>query len=1004
MDRGRVARDEAPAPAARALARRLGRQAVLETRNGAVRALARLDGFVTGPSGEDAAAVALGYVRAHRDVFGELGGLRLVRRYTSRDGVTHLQWVQTVRGVPVLGAELRANVTRDGRLVNILGGPRADLRAGTVTPRLDAAAALAAARGAVGGSRALIPRGATRPGPERATRFAGGEDARLVLFALPDRVTVAWQLTVRGEELYDGAEAVRFVRVTLEAGCGLAELQVYATKNLRPSAAFDWSPEDPVTDEPVTFTAAASQDFDGKIVRYEWDLDGNGSFETDTGAVPTVSHVYGAPGTVKVNLRVTDDKRDTDDTGWQSVDVQGGAEIVDLGDLPGRPFVHPGDVNRLREVVGDAETAPGGNVVSPRAFRFAGEAPAELPGPGGKSVAFSLNTAGQAVGWWDPPDPDLDYRAVLWSGGSAIELGTLGGDNSIARGINAAGQIVGQAEVKAGVWHAFSRVAGVMGDLGTLDPSDNEADSVAYDANAAGQVVGWSDTGFGWAEPFLYTDGEMRSLGGLGGGDGAARDIDTAGRVVGYSRDKSGVYHAFLYRDGRMIALERLLPKDSGWTALTAANGINDAGQIVGYGIDAEGQERGFLLDLEGCEICVDKLAIEQRDVKSGAWKKLTRADIVVDGNRLRITATIANHGTESQAMNVRFTDVETGQELPGSRQGEALNPGQSKDVVYEWDTDGAAWHAGRPVTVRPVRVRLDVGRTVFDARTRVVQVQPRPVVAVHGLNATADTWSRYRDILRAAHRNWLFLAVGDGIATSEAMDTGSLSAPFAVPNTIQENAEIVGRYVQAVREIYNAPQVDLLGHSMGGLIARQYVDSIVSSPASVHSLVMLGTPNEGSSCADLFPLPETYELRRDSVALFNGRVTNRHGVPMSVVAGDPLDYTCAEPAQGDGVVSVASARHDFADFGTLPILHTEMTGSQQLFDYWVKPHLVPGLTAPGPAPRRAAAAAAAAGRAASASSSAFRTSAWASANLSCERRYARSRAGAGRPASSAVR
>lgn len=32
----------------------------------------------------------------------------------------------------------------------------------------------------------------------------------------------------------------------------------------------------------VYFSAFRSRDLDGQIVRYEWDLDGNGSFETDT--------------------------------------------------------------------------------------------------------------------------------------------------------------------------------------------------------------------------------------------------------------------------------------------------------------------------------------------------------------------------------------------------------------------------------------------------------------------------------------------------------------------------------------------------------------------------------------------------------------------------------------------------------------------------------------------------------------------------------------------------
>ena len=33
----------------------------------------------------------------------------------------------------------------------------------------------------------------------------------------------------------------------------------------------------------MTFDASASADPDGTIAKYEWDLDGNGTYETDTG-------------------------------------------------------------------------------------------------------------------------------------------------------------------------------------------------------------------------------------------------------------------------------------------------------------------------------------------------------------------------------------------------------------------------------------------------------------------------------------------------------------------------------------------------------------------------------------------------------------------------------------------------------------------------------------------------------------------------------------------------
>ena len=58
----------------------------------------------------------------------------------------------------------------------------------------------------------------------------------------------------------------------------------------------------------VTFDASGSTDPDGTIVKYEWDLDGNGSYETNTGATPTAdADLRDAKAKYTVGLRVTDD-------------------------------------------------------------------------------------------------------------------------------------------------------------------------------------------------------------------------------------------------------------------------------------------------------------------------------------------------------------------------------------------------------------------------------------------------------------------------------------------------------------------------------------------------------------------------------------------------------------------------------------------------------------------------------------------------------------------------
>jgi hypothetical protein len=55
----------------------------------------------------------------------------------------------------------------------------------------------------------------------------------------------------------------------------------------------------------VNFDASGSTD-DGTIVKYEWDWEGDGIYDLDTGAVPTTSRIYDRVGSFNPTVRVTD--------------------------------------------------------------------------------------------------------------------------------------------------------------------------------------------------------------------------------------------------------------------------------------------------------------------------------------------------------------------------------------------------------------------------------------------------------------------------------------------------------------------------------------------------------------------------------------------------------------------------------------------------------------------------------------------------------------------------
>jgi PKD repeat protein len=76
-----------------------------------------------------------------------------------------------------------------------------------------------------------------------------------------------------------------------------------------PIADFAFMPASPVAGDSVQFDGTLSADFDGTIVDYAWDFDGDGVIDsTDSVA----SHTFNTPGPVAVTLIVTDDSGNTD--------------------------------------------------------------------------------------------------------------------------------------------------------------------------------------------------------------------------------------------------------------------------------------------------------------------------------------------------------------------------------------------------------------------------------------------------------------------------------------------------------------------------------------------------------------------------------------------------------------------------------------------------------------------------------------------------------------------
>ncbi|WP_030674699.1 triacylglycerol lipase [Streptomyces rimosus] len=159
--------------------------------------------------------------------------------------------------------------------------------------------------------------------------------------------------------------------------------------------------------------------------------------------------------------------------------------------------------------------------------------------------------------------------------------------------------------------------------------------------------------------------------------------------------------------------------------------------------------------------------------------------------------------------------------------------PGTPAGPAPEDDTDATGSSIGSGFGGAP---RAATG-TVPAARTALLPTEGRahpPVLLLHGFidNRSVFVLLR-RSLLRHGWRH------------VEALNYSPLTCD------LRKAAELLGRHVEQVCERTGHSRVDLVGHSLGGLIARYYAQRL-GGDLRVRTLVTLGTPHGGTRVAPL--------------------------------------------------------------------------------------------------------------------------------------------------------
>jgi triacylglycerol lipase len=124
------------------------------------------------------------------------------------------------------------------------------------------------------------------------------------------------------------------------------------------------------------------------------------------------------------------------------------------------------------------------------------------------------------------------------------------------------------------------------------------------------------------------------------------------------------------------------------------------------------------------------------------------------------------------------------------------------------------------------------------------------PILLLHGIMDNRSVFTVFRRSLRRR-----------GFGAVHAVNYSLLTGD------IRSAARDLHIHVEQLRELTGAEQIHIVGHSLGGMIARYYVQRMGGS-AAVHTLVTLGTPHGGTLAAHLLPTPLARQLRPGSDVL----------------------------------------------------------------------------------------------------------------------------------------
>ncbi len=309
-------------------------------------------------------------------------------------------------------------------------------------------------------------------------------------------------------------------------------------------------------------------------------------------------------------------------------------------------------------------------------------------------------------------------------------------------------------------------------------------------------------------------------------------------------------------------------------------------------------------------QLCEQKFAecIKNKTCQQGSCSVAIRKEL--DG----VSADGVSQISFTLAADGEYSDY--GIKLEGSPRGEVKEEGKKISFIPASADSAKNYLAPQEVAVIGTCTPKDGGK-IKEAKEKFFIVQP-PLFFVHGILSSSAAWATFE---------------------KRAKQDGFYFDDISYPNTgpIEESAvqleQELGGFLEKIKsgasfggKRINASKIDVVAHSMGGLVTRYYISNYYDDdknqhPKNIRKLVMLGTPNHGAWDAKLTPaiVPRSIlgeagiQLRPDGEFLKKlNSIPNNPSIEYQTIAGtgwgtdqEGLSFT----SNGDGIVLVDSVK-----------------------------------------------------------------------------------------------